>query len=79
MKGKIVHADILELTGHFLKREASSFGEPETVILCGSHAVGRAGPHSDIDLLLIGDYPSFRRERRMFESRLFGPVRGRCG
>lgn len=34
----------------------------ETVVLCGSHSIGRATEHSDIDLCYIGDFPTFKRE-----------------
>lgn len=36
----------------------------ETLVLTGSHATGRAGPHSDVDLLVVGPFASFERLRR---------------
>ena len=43
----------------------------ETIVLCGSHAAGRATPGSDIDLCYIGDFTGFRRESHRFEGAEF--------
>ena len=46
---------------------------PEKIILFGSFAQGMAGPHSDIDLLVIWDTPLGRSERLRHISRLIKP------
>jgi len=38
---------------------------PEKVILFGSHATGRAGPDSDVDLLVVMPYQGTRAETEL--------------
>lgn len=40
-----------------------SVGEPERIVLFGSHARGDAGPYSDLDLLIIEDSDQPRHHR----------------
>lgn len=44
-------------------RRILSAGSPEKIVLFGSHATGRAGPQSDLDLLIIeeSDLPRYKR------------------
>ncbi len=56
---------------HFLQQDAPQRKELETVVLCGSHAEGRAAEHSDIDLCYIGEFPAFQRESRIFSQQEF--------
>ena len=45
--------------------------QPERVYLFGSHARGEAGPHSDIDILVVvpeSDEPGYRRDRAAYRS-----------
>jgi predicted nucleotidyltransferase len=37
--------------------------DPEQILLFGSVAKGNAGPHSDLDLLVIGDFAGPRHRR----------------
>ena len=37
--------------------------DPEKIILCGSHATGRAGPGSDVDLLVVTRNGETRRKQ----------------
>lgn len=46
----------------FLQRDLSNRGQVETVVLCGSYAIGKAGAHSDVDLCYIGPFSGFQRE-----------------
>jgi len=39
--------------------------DPEQIILFGSHARGDAGPHSDLDLLVILPVSGSKREKRI--------------
>lgn len=45
--------------------------DPVRVILFGSRATGAAGPHSDIDLLLVYDGPHSKQELKLRVRRLF--------
>lgn len=67
----MIDKELAERIDRFLAERDRSIAAPETVVLCGSHAAGRADGSSDIDLLFIGGYPDFRRERTVFESQLF--------
>ncbi|MCJ7841607.1 nucleotidyltransferase domain-containing protein [Lederbergia sp. NSJ-179] len=43
----------------------------ETVVLCGSYALGRAAAHSDVDLCYIGDFSHFQRESHLYHDKEF--------
>ncbi|OHB73668.1 MAG: hypothetical protein A2Z25_06550 [Planctomycetes bacterium RBG_16_55_9] len=45
-----------------VKRIAAQF-QPDKIILFGSHARGRAGPDSDVDLLVVMPVSGSRREK----------------
>lgn len=49
-------------------REVGKRFDPEKVILFGSHATGRAGEDSDVDVLVIMDHPG-RSARQALEIR----------
>lgn len=46
-----------------MTRRIRKAGDPLQIILFGSHARGEAGPHSDLDLLVIENAGRSRRER----------------
>lgn len=46
----------------FLERDLPARPGVETVVLCGSHAAGRATARSDVDFCYIGAFEAFRRE-----------------
>ena len=45
-----------------MTRRIREAGDPIQIILFGSHARGEAGPHSDLDLLVVEDTGRSRRE-----------------
>ena len=53
----------------FLAADRPGRPELDTVLLSGSHAMGKAGPRSDIDLCYVGRFPGFRRESLRFRHR----------
>src|ERR1035438_2197348 len=56
-----------------LRDKIAAFGQPDKIILFGSHARGTAMPDSDVDLLVIGPSDLPRRERQIrFRRALFG-------
>ena len=45
--------------------------QPERIYLFGSHARGAAGPHSDVDILVVvpqSDQPGYRRDRAAYRA-----------
>ena len=56
-----------------LRDKIVAFGQPDKIILFGSHARGTARPDSDVDLLVIGPSDLPRRQRQVrFRRALFG-------
>jgi len=51
-------------------------GPSQAIVLTGSWAVGGGGPHSDIDLLVIGDFKGFERFRWDWQGRRVEAMRG---
>jgi len=47
-----------------VRRIVSRF-HPERIILFGSHARGQAGPHSDVDLLIVMSFLGSKREKQL--------------
>ena len=47
---------------HEMVRRLREVGDPLRIILFGSHARNEAGPHSDLDLLVVEDADRSRRE-----------------
>lgn len=60
--------DVKTLLEGFLENDLMARVGAETVVLCGSHATGRATAHSDIDLCYIGNFPAFKREVIIYEN-----------
>ena len=47
--------------------------DPDKIILFGSHATGRAGPDSDLDLLVIANVEGSRRKKATeIDAKLYG-------
>ena len=45
--------------------------QPERIYLFGSHARGEAGPHSDVDILVVvpqSDQPGYKRDRAAYRA-----------
>lgn len=65
------------LLGRTLQQLIRSFA-PEQIVLFGSYAKGTNHPGSDIDLLLIGNFPSggeaYHRRARQLAGQCFPPV-----
>lgn len=57
-----IKPEIKNLIEEFLASDLKARTEIETIILYGSHALGRATTRSDIDLCYIGSFPAFKRE-----------------
>lgn len=66
-----INQDIKELIDDFLNQELTKIAGIETVILCGSYAMGRATSRSDIDLCCIGNIPTFKRKVIVFRNKEF--------
>ncbi len=66
-----IKAEIRNLIEEFLASDLKVREGIETVVLCGSHALGRATTRSDIDLCYIGDFPAFKREVMVYQGTEF--------
>ncbi len=53
-----IHEHLNEIVRRIVKT-----AQPQKIILFGSHARGTAGPHSDVDILVIMDLKKSRREQ----------------
>jgi uncharacterized protein len=57
-----MQSDIQEVLNNLKRRIVPKF-RPHRIILFGSHAVGRSGPDSDIDLLIVMDVEGSTRKK----------------
>jgi len=58
----VIQAPMKKHIREMVKRIVAQFG-PEKVILFGSHARGRAGPDSDVDLLIVMPVSGSKRKK----------------
>jgi predicted nucleotidyltransferase len=59
-----VEAPVKNQVRRIVKRIVSQF-DPDRIILFGSHARGDAGPHSDVDLLVVMPVEGSKREQQL--------------
>lgn len=66
MTAAVTYPPVTEELLEEVVRRICAVGAPHKIVLFGSHARGEAGPHSDLDLLIIeeSDQPRHRRAGR---------------
>ncbi|NOU97481.1 hypothetical protein GC093_30285 [Paenibacillus sp. LMG 31456] len=64
-------SNIMDFINVFLQQDLPSRGNVETVVLCGSYALGKATCHSDVDLCYISEISNFQRESLIHLGREF--------
>ncbi len=70
---QVSHTETIKEILNEIVRRIVKACNPEKIILFGSHATGRAGPESDVDLLVVMGVKGSRREKATeIDTKLYG-------